>query len=438
MAPRIATRPTRRDAGKKFQASGEICVVGSGAAGMSAALEAARLGRRVVLVEAAPALGGQAVGGLIGTFCGLYSNGPAPYRVTYGVANGLLEHLFASGGATLRRARNSMIVMYDEVKVARWIEEQVRQAPITVLLGAVLRDVTVAAGRITALDVATRWGDVAVEAEGFVDASGDAALAWAAGLELQEPDAPIYGTQMITIEGVDQAALTELGRDAVPDRLKRKAAAYGLVRRDGFVFAAPTEGVALANMTHIPTPTDPAGAAAVALEGRAQADRLLEFLRAEFDAAFGGARIRAYGLPGIRQSRWITGSHRLTVDAVRQGTRPADAIARCSWPLEIHHAEAEVYWEEFGDDHMHYVPLGSLTPKGVDNLVAAGRCIDADVAALSSVRVMGPCMAMGAAAAHALDLAGAGSVHQIDVAALQQRLADNLERSDPDPWSPAN
>ena len=73
------------------------------------------------------------------------------------------------------------------------------------------------------------------------------------------------------------------------------------------------------------------------------------------------------------------------------------------------------------------MPLRSLTARDADNLVAAGRCIDADVAALSSVRVMGPCMAMGAAAAHALDLAGEGSVHQIDLAALRDRLRDNLE-----------
>jgi hypothetical protein len=43
---------------------------------------------------------------------------------------------------------------------------------------------------------------------------------------------------------------------------------------------------------------------------------------------------------------------------------------------------------------------------------------------------MGPCIAMGAAAAHALDLAGSGSVHQIDCAALQKRLYDNLDRTD--------
>jgi hypothetical protein len=70
---------------------------------------------------------------------------------------------------------------------------------------------------------------------------------------------------------------------------------------------------------------------------------------------------------------------------------------------------------------------GSLTPAGADNIVAAGRCIDADAAALSSVRVMGPCIAMGAAAAHALDLADGGSVHTIDLAALRKRIATNVE-----------
>jgi hypothetical protein len=79
---------------------------------------------------------------------------------------------------------------------------------------------------------------------------------------------------------------------------------------------------------------------------------------------------------------------------------------------------------------VHTVPMGSLVSPDADNLVAAGRCVDGDVAALSSVRVMGPCIAMGAAAAHALDLAGAGSVHQIDGDALRVRLKDNLERTD--------
>ena len=79
---------------------------------------------------------------------------------------------------------------------------------------------------------------------------------------------------------------------------------------------------------------------------------------------------------------------------------------------------------------MHYVPFGSLVPSESDNIVAAGRCIDGDSAALSSVRVMGPCIAMGAAAAHALDLAASGSVQQIDITALRHRVRDNVERMD--------
>jgi hypothetical protein len=43
---------------------------------------------------------------------------------------------------------------------------------------------------------------------------------------------------------------------------------------------------------------------------------------------------------------------------------------------------------------------------------------------------MGPCIAMGAAAAHALDLAGNGSVQQIDIAALRRRVRDNVECAD--------
>jgi FAD-dependent oxidoreductase family protein len=69
-----------------------------------------------------------------------------------------------------------------------------------------------------------------------------------------------------------------------------------------------------------------------------------------------------------------------------------------------------------------------MTQPGAGNLVAAGRCVDGDAAALSSVRVMGPCAAMGAAAAHALDLASQarGSVHDIDLERLRQRLAANI------------
>jgi hypothetical protein len=224
--------------------------------------------------------------------------------------------------------------------------------------------------------------------------------------------------------------LNEAHKPSPPDysaRLREKAAEYGLARQDGFAFFFPERGTAVVNMTHVQTPLDPIGASEKGLEGKEQADLVVKFLKNEFPESFGRARVRAYGLPGIRQTRWIVGRHQLTADEVRSGTHFEDEIARTAWPIELHGRPEGYWWEPFGEDHLHYVPLASLVPKDADNLVAAGRCVDGDAAALSSVRVMGPCIAMGAAAAHALDLAGRGSVHEVDVAALRRRLVGNLE-----------
>jgi len=424
-----ATRIVRRAQHAAPQrVSADICVVGAGIAGVSAALEAAKLGRKVALIDGLPALGGQAVNSIIGTFCGLFGNGTHGPQLTHAIADDILRELGAQGALYYRRGgpSNTTVVMYDEVALSRWIEEAIRQAGMTVLLGAILRTVTRDGGRVRALELATRYGDVTLDAVGFVDATGDAALTWQAGFACREhADGPIYGTQMMVLEGVDEAH--QPSREEFTKRARAKAAEYGLVRTDGFAFVFPGRGTALVNLTHIETPLDPIEASKNALVGKAQTDRVLAFLKGEYADAFGRARVRSYGLPGIRQTRWIEGRAQLTVDDVRAGTRFPDAVARTAWPIELHDRPEGYVWEPFPDDHLHYVPFGSLVPAEADNIVAAGRCIDGDSAALSSVRVMGPCIAMGAAAAHALDLAGHGSVQQIDVAALRQRVRDNVE-----------
>ena len=427
-----ATRIVRRPAGAApVRVSADICVLGAGIAGVSAALEAARLGRKVALVDALPALGGQAVNSIIGTFCGLFANGTHGIQLTHGIADDILRELGAQDALHYRRGgpSNTTVVMYDEIALSRWVEEAVRKAGITVLLGAVLRGVARDGARIRELDLATRYGDAKLAATGFVDATGDAVLTWEAGFACREPaDGPVYGTQMMVLEGIDEAR--QPTRAELTARARARGAHYGLVRTDGFAFVFPGRGTALVNHTHVETPLEPVAASRNALLGKAQADKVLHFLKSEYPDAFGQSRVRSYGLPGIRQTRWIVGRQQLTVKDVRAGTKFSDAVARTAWPIELHDRLDGYIWEPFSDDHLHYVPFGSLVPAEADNIVAAGRCIDGDNAALSSVRVMGPCIAMGAAAAHALDLAGSGSVQQIDVAALRQRVRDNVERTD--------
>ena len=416
----------RRDAPAVRRYRADLCVAGAGISGVSAAIEAARLGKKVILMDGLPSLGGQAVNSIIGMIVGLFGNGPKGSQLTHGIADDLIRDLGATGDLEIRMGGVSPNAFYNEVALGRWVERKVLELKITPLLGAVLRGARMDGRRVAELEVATRYGDVLVETDGFIDATGDAALVWQAGLDCREPaEGVIYGSQMIVIENFEEAHKPT--RDEVSARLRERAEHYGLTRRDGFAMNLPGGRTAIVNMTHIENPLDPFEASRTGIEGKNQADRALAFLKAEFPKAFGAARVRAYGLPGIRQTRWIVGCHHLTVDEVRQAVKFEDSVARTAWPLEQHHRAEGYVWEPFAEDHVHYVPLRSLTPPGADNVVAAGRCIDGDATALSSVRVMGPCIAMGAAAAHALDLAGKGSVHHIDLAALRRRVHANIE-----------
>jgi len=273
--PATATRLVQRPPSlKPIEVDADICVVGSGAAGISAALEAAGLGRRVVIVDSLPQLGGQAVNSIIGTFCGFYSNGLDCYQTVRGIAEGILRDLGARNALHFRRTPHTTVVMYDEVALSRWIEEQVLQAGITVVLGAVMREVHRDGRRIGRLELATRYGDVSIRARGYVDASGDAALAWLAGLPCREAaDGPVYGTQMVVLENVNEAHHPV--REEMTERLARKGLADGLARVQGFSFLFQGRGTALVNLTHVETPLEPLAASRLTLEGKRQADTVV-------------------------------------------------------------------------------------------------------------------------------------------------------------------
>jgi FAD dependent oxidoreductase len=416
------TEVTRRAAEAAHEIRADVCVVGAGIAGLSAAIESAQLGRDVVLVDSLPVIGGQMVHSLIGLFCGVFGNAPRYAQLTHGVFDDIFRDLGPSGDLHFQRGHTTT-VYYNEVALGRWLEQKILRCGVRTILGTVLQRATVADGRIESILLASRYGDVRITAAGFVDASGDA-LTWMAGLPCWVPERPIYGSQQVIVEDVDEKH--QPGPGEIDLVIAAKGEERGLLRRGGLAFFFPGRGTAVLNVTHIDAPLDPVAASRAQLAGKAQADAAIALPREEFPRAFGRARVRAYGYPGRRQTRWIKGRHQLTVDEVRAGTRFGDAVARTAWPVELHDRADGYVWETFEPDHVHYVPLRSMTPPDVHNVMAAGRCIDGDAAALSSVRVMGPCAAMGAAAAHALDLAGGGSTHDIDLDRLRDRLAPNL------------
>ena len=212
------------------------------------------------------------------------------------------------------------VVYYDEIALGRWIEEAIRAAGITVILGAVLRGVRLDGRRVKELDLATRYGDLRLSATGFVDATGDAALTWQAGFACRESASrQVYGTQMVVLENIDEASHPQ--RDEMAARMKEKGDAYQLVRRNAVSFVIPGRGIAVLNMTHTETPLEPLAAAKSQLEGKAQADRAVQFLKDEFPKCFGQSRVRAYGNPGIRQTRWIAAA--ISSPSTKSATAPS-------------------------------------------------------------------------------------------------------------------
>src|SRR5207245_9705615 len=99
-----------------------------------------------------------------------------------------------------------------------------------------------------------------------------------------------------------------------------------------------------------------------------------------------------------RAGRMIRGEYVLGSEDVLHAKKFPDAVARCAWPIE--------QWDESGRARLRYLPEGehyeiparSLRAAGVSNLFMAGKTISADEDAIASARVMGCCLATGAAA----------------------------------------
>jgi hypothetical protein len=129
---------------------------------------------------------------------------------------------------------------------------------------------------------------------------------------------------------------------------------------------------------------------------------------------------------GVRETRRIMGDYVLTADDVFGARRFDDAIARVSFPIDIHDVQGGGGFFEGPRDGPYYtIPYRCLVPRKIDRLLVAGRCISATHEAHGSLRVMPPCFATGQAAgtAGALALELDTRPRDVDVKLLQDSLS---------------
>ena len=120
-------------------------------------------------------------------------------------------------------------------------------------------------------------------------------------------------------------------------------------------------------------------------------------------------------LLGIRESRRILGDYVLNLEDFKRRAIFDDEIGRYSYPVDIHASrpgekEYKQFEEEFrtlryDKGESYGIPYRTLTPRGLENLLVAGRCISSDRYLQGSVRVMPGCFITGQAAGVAAALA---------------------------------
>lgn len=413
---------------------GDVVVVGGGSAGSSAAVAAARGGATTLLVEGAGFLGGTGAA-VLDTFYGFFAPGAAD-RVVGGIGWELCERLLGDDQAFLRPntygAGTGVTYEPDHLKYL-W-DDLCGAAGVATLLHTTARAVVMDGTTVVGVVVHTRGGPNWVRAHTFVDATGDADLAWFAGAALEMPSPerklqPLTATFRlgnVDLTRVKTAELHHLMQEAAD------AGEYDLPRREGSVHRTVLPAVVHTNLTRVSgvDATDPWALSRAERVGRRQILEYTRFLRDRVPG-FGESYLVSAGVRiGVRETRRLLGEYVLTREDVMSAADFPDSVARCGAPLEDHDGGESTVWEYIGGDQpngkTYGVPFRCLLPREVEGLVVAGRCLSATHDAHASVRSMAQCMATGQAAGTAAALAGAAAVpvRSVDLRALRTNLTE--------------
>lgn len=428
----------------------DVLVVGGGPAGIMAAEAAADGGARTMLIESRGFLGGNlAIGLPILGFLGRRGD-----QIIKGLPQRFIDRLRDRGAAGEHvpcRLHVSLTIIDPEQAKSEAMATMER-AGVEVLMYVLCVDTIKRDGRVCGVIIESKAGREAILAHTVIDCTGDADVAYRAGVECRKGD-ETGGMQpptlMFCMRGVDVDAL----RKAIvehPDIYDMDTMPAEQFRRRDFITVGLRRQIAEARKAGLDIPvartilitgiaddeiwvnmsrvngvdsTDPESYTRGEMVARHQIYEIERYLK-RFVPGFAGAVMKcAAPFMGIRESRVIVGRYVLTADDILSCRRFDDAVAVASYPVDIHHAvggDCSLYWCEDSYD----IPYRSLVPAAIGGLLVAGRCASLSHEAMASARVMSTCMAMGEAAgrAAAMALRDGVEVGDVDVDKLQKEL----------------
>ena len=421
----------------------DVIVVGGGPAGCAAAASAAREGAKTLLVEATGSLGGLGTNGLVPFWCG-FSNGGAYCSTGIGKkvlfetckrmdVDGLYEGVLA-GEQDPKNIPWRLGI--DSEALKRVYDELVTSYGADVLFHSVLVAVqTDGQGKVTSIVVANKSGLVGYKAKVFIDCTGDADLIAKAGgvFTLGDEDGDMQaGTLCFTLSGVDveewkrtpRYELYPCDKEKYPTMIDNHCTTAEIGKQSiGFNAGHLADVNAL----------DPVNVSKNLIKGRKLVEEIVDRLKTCYPNIYGKACLEKTGaVLGTREGRIVVGDYVLTEEDYLTRRSFPDEIARNCYEFDSHDLKKKEqckpeYEIVYKAGESHGIPYRCLTPKGLKNVLMAGKCISAKRRVMGAVRIMATCLstgeAAGMAAAHAVKSESC-DVHSVDTEKLRSRLKE--------------
>ncbi len=439
----------------------DVVVCGGGPGGFSAAIASARRGAKTLLIERYGFLGGLATAGLVVPILA-HTAHESETPIVEGILRELTERMHAIGGAPAwEQTLPQWGIRFDAEALKIVLDEMVQEAGVQVMLHTTITDVIRNNHHIQAVIIETKSGRQAVTGKVFIDATGDADVAYRSGAPITHGrDFDGRGEAMGSFfhlagfEPLDEERAQELRQQIEHEMEDGRFHFYNA----GFLSTNShhTDHTA-ANMTRFGGDADLAADLTQAeFSVRRDVWDLVRYLRASVKGFEDCYVQQTSPQVGPRESRQIVGPYALTGDDVHDGAKHEDAIARGSWWIDIHCPLGHAYpvhlctvecpkgadcdyWSSHHESmrsrnelyppsgDWYDIPYRSLLSVSVPNLLAAGRCISATHEGMAGSRVMGTCIAIGQAAGTAAALAVQKGCHptEIDVQVLRQMLRED-------------
>ena len=380
----------------------DVVVIGAGAAGMPAAVAAARAGARTLLLEKESFPGGVAVPAMHQSICGLYLCGedlPAE-TLNAGITREICLRLQKLSTKTVPfRVGRTYVLPYVTGAVTSVFADMISaEKNLDVSYNTPVVGLDMNGNQVAELITVNADEHVSVESGVVIDCSGDGILLGLTDASCQI--APVSERQSagytIMLDGL--VKVNDTLRIKVPYFLMR-AVESGLIpqylRFATFIpGSVPSEGYCKLPLPPLEVVEDQERLMAAV----ADAQMVLEYL-SDVLPEFAGASIINTSVNVMnREYRRLKGKCTLTEYDVLGACKVEDSVARGAWPVEFWSQKTGPSYEYLASSSYYDIPSGCLQSDSVANLLCAGRCISATPKALASCRVMGICFATGEAA----------------------------------------